>query len=58
MRAHNGILDEVHGKSGEIPVQTAPYTGMAETFIKAGQEMGWPNIDLNGRVTAGLNFVR
>jgi choline dehydrogenase-like flavoprotein len=47
----------MHGKGGEITVKEPEYTGMAEIFVEAAQQMGYPRADLNGNFTEGFDVV-
>ncbi|CAG7818306.1 unnamed protein product [Allacma fusca] len=49
--------DEYHGHSGNMRISTPPYLGMAEMFIEAGQELGYPRADLNGRFETGFSPI-
>jgi choline dehydrogenase len=43
-----------HATGGYLNVQEPSYTGLASTFLKAGAELGFPEVDLNGNFTQGL----
>lgn len=42
------VVERYHGFSGELRIQTPDYVGLGVDFIKAGMEMGYPMVDLNG----------
>lgn len=50
---HAHVIEDVHGHGGPLTVQPPPYTGMAEYFIKAGEEKGYQRKDLNGYFDEG-----
>lgn len=48
-----------HGTDGPLNVQYSKYfTPMREEFIKAGEEMGWDNVDYNGLEQNGIGYVQ
>ncbi|XP_064490285.1 glucose dehydrogenase [FAD, quinone]-like isoform X1 [Ornithodoros turicata] len=48
---HNGY----HGSGGYLTVSTASYTTpLAQAFVEAGLQLGYPNIDVNGPVMTGF----
>ncbi|OXA57470.1 Glucose dehydrogenase [FAD, quinone] [Folsomia candida] len=49
--------EDVHGHGGEVTVQPPPFVGMAEHFIKAGEEQGFKRRDLNGRSGEGFSVM-
>ena len=49
------LLEETHGFDGPMRLEVPHYTGLANEFIEAGMEFGYPHADLNGFVTEG-NF--
>jgi hypothetical protein len=51
------LSEDIHGKGGEVNVQIPPYIGMAEYFLKAGEEKGFKRRDLNGRFDEGSSSL-
>ncbi|ODN03058.1 Glucose dehydrogenase [FAD, quinone] [Orchesella cincta] len=49
--------DDVHGYGGDLTIQVPPYTGMAEKYLKATEELGYQRMDLNGRYTEGFDYT-
>jgi len=45
--------DGAHGKGGELNVAVPDYTGMAQIYVDAAKELGYPRADLNGYYTQG-----
>lgn len=45
--------EDIHGHGGDVTVQPPPFVGMVEYFIRAGEELGYPRRDLNGRSGEG-----
>jgi len=46
--------DEIHGNSGELPLEIPTYLlPLADAFVAAGLEQGYPYADLNGRFEQG-----
>ncbi|ODM99988.1 Glucose dehydrogenase [FAD, quinone] [Orchesella cincta] len=46
-----------HGYGGPLQIQIPDCVGLAEEWNRAGVEMGYPHIDLNGRHTEGFDTV-
>ncbi|XP_035710955.1 oxygen-dependent choline dehydrogenase 1 isoform X2 [Folsomia candida] len=46
-----------HGKGGPIRVALPEYTGMADVYVKAAGELGYPRQDLNGYYTEGFDTI-
>ena len=38
-------------------ISTPPYIGMAEKFIDAARELGYPRVDLNGKYNGSGNLI-
>lgn len=47
-----------HGYGGDLRIEAPDYTGTAAEFIRAGQEFGYPNRDLNAPFTEGFDVLR
>lgn len=45
--------ESAHGHGGPLQIQIPDCIGLAREWNLAGQEMGYPHIDLNGRHTEG-----
>jgi len=50
------LAEDMHGHGGEVTVQPPPFLGMAEYFIKAGEEKGIKRTDLNSRFDEGFKY--
>lgn len=51
------LKDGQHGKGGDITIREPDYIGMAEIFVQAATELGYPHADLNGNYTDGFDVV-
>jgi hypothetical protein len=49
-------VKKFHGKDGPLDIGVPAYTGMAEYFVKAGKEQGYPIIDYNAPFHSGTVF--
>ncbi len=48
-----------HGYSGELRVEAPDYIGLGPDFVRAAQEIGYPNVDLNGApFDEGFDIIR
>lgn len=47
-----------HGYSGDLRVELPDYTGSAREFVRAGMDLGYPNVDLNAPFQEGFDVVR
>jgi hypothetical protein len=47
-----------HASGGELHIEKPAYTGLASTFIEAGRELGYPEVDLNGNFTEGNILIQ
>ncbi|KAJ8673431.1 hypothetical protein QAD02_004693 [Eretmocerus hayati] len=51
--------EEMHNTKGPVHISYPPYhTPLAEGFLKAGREMGYRNIDYNGRESVGFSYIQ
>ncbi|CAL8127841.1 unnamed protein product [Orchesella dallaii] len=46
---------QAHAEGGELTIQLPAYRPLATEFVWAGKELGYPNVDLNGRFTEGFD---
>lgn len=54
MLAHACVCEGgAHIQGGEMTLQLPSYRPLASEFVWAGKELGYPNLDLNGRFTEG-----
>jgi len=55
---YKGVWDEerkrMHATGGALNVEIPDYTGLASTFVRAGSEIGVPEVDLNGNFSEGV----
>ena len=50
---------EMHNTKGPMNINYPPYhTPLAEAFLEAGLEMGYPLIDYNGRQRVGFSYIQ
>lgn len=49
---------EYHGFGGPLRVETPAYVGMGPEFVRAGQELGYSQCDLNAPFTEGFDILR
>ena len=49
----NFLTERYHGHGGELKVSEPPYKGMAEIFVQAGNDFGYPRTDLNAHFHEG-----
>ena len=58
---YKGVWDDerkrMHAVGGNLNVEQPSYTGLASTFLKAGAELGFPEVDLNGNFTEGFETL-
>ena len=51
--------EKVHNIKGPVYISYPPYhTPLAETFLKAGLEMGYPIVDYNANQTIGFSYIQ
>jgi len=48
------LLDEFHGKNGEVVLEPASYSPLAKYFVRAAEELGYPIIDTNAPYEQGI----
>lgn len=49
------FLADFHGTKGPLTVEAAPWTtGLAHTFLQAGLELGYPELDVNAASQEGF----
>ena len=51
------LIARYHSHGGNLKVGEPPYKGMAEDFVRAGVEMGYPRIDLNAEFVQGIVII-
>ncbi|XP_014208597.1 glucose dehydrogenase [FAD, quinone]-like [Copidosoma floridanum] len=50
---------KVHNKGGPVHITSAPYTTLlADTFVKAGEESGYSEVDYNGDSQIGYSYFQ
>ncbi|CAL8131654.1 unnamed protein product [Orchesella dallaii] len=49
---------EARGHDGELRIRKPSYVGLSEDWIRAGQEIGYPFVDLNGRHEEGFGILQ
>lgn len=47
---------KIHGDSGEMRLTTPTYSKLAKKFVVAGNEMGYPYVDLNAHYSEGFDM--
>ncbi|CAL8094312.1 unnamed protein product [Orchesella dallaii] len=50
--------NENHGYRGELRIERPDYIGLAPEFVRAAEELGYPNVDLNAPYTEGFDIIR
>ncbi|XP_058809133.1 glucose dehydrogenase [FAD, quinone]-like [Phymastichus coffea] len=52
------VENKFHGFDGPLRIANAPWRSkLARAFVKAGEEMGFPPLDYNGRKQTGFSYV-
>jgi hypothetical protein len=41
------------GDDGELRIRNPDFSGLGNEWVGAGEELGYPNIDFNGKYTEG-----
>lgn len=55
LKVRNPTLAEYHGEMGPLTVEKAPWTTpLSDTFLRAGQELGYPVVDVNAASQSGF----
>ncbi|ODM97397.1 Glucose dehydrogenase [FAD, quinone] [Orchesella cincta] len=49
---------DARGHEGELRIRKPSYIGLSEDWIRAGQELGYPFVDLNGRHEDGFGILQ
>jgi len=52
-----GDTSQYHGKDGPVTVRFQPYSGMAQQVIQAANELGYPTIDYNAKLSEGISKI-
>ncbi|XP_058806801.1 glucose dehydrogenase [FAD, quinone]-like [Phymastichus coffea] len=48
-----------HGTNGPVNIMNSPYfTPLGKAFVKAGEELGFPPVDYNGRKLTGFSYMQ
>jgi len=51
------FVKQYHGREGPLDIGIPAYTGMAQYFVRAGKELGYPIIDYNAPYHTGEALV-
>lgn len=47
-----------HGYGGDLRIETPDHIGVAPEYVRAAQELGYPQVDLNAPYKEGFDIIK